>query len=151
MIQKDGNKRNAEVINGVTYFPSENIAPSSTATPVAQHSGFADRVALVIGNDNYPTEPLKNAVNDARAMQQVLQELGFRVIFRQNADISTMRAAAVEFAKQMDGATAVVFFFAGHGIQSRFRNFIVPVDAMLKSEQEIAFFTIEETVPRQPA
>ena len=104
---------------------------------------FDDRVALVIGNDNYPTEPLKNGVNDARAMQQVLQELGFKVVFKQNADIQTMRAAAVQFAKQMDGASAAVFYYAGHGIQHSNRNFLVPVDAKLTAEQEIAYFTID--------
>ncbi len=104
---------------------------------------FDDRVALVIGNDNYPTEPLKNGVNDARAMQQALQELGFKVVFKQNADIQTMRAAAVQFAKQMDGASAAVFYYAGHGIQHSNRNFLVPVDAKLTAEQEIAYFTID--------
>ena len=102
-----------------------------------------DRVALVIGNDSYAAEPLKNAVNDARAMQKALQDLGFKVVFKPNADIQTMRAAAVEFAKQMDGASAAVFYYAGHGIQYNNRNFLVPVDAKLMAEQEIAYFTID--------
>ena len=112
----------------------------AASTPVF---AFDDRVALVIGNDSYATEPLKNAVNDARAMQKALQDLGFKVVFKPNADIQTMRAAAVEFAKQMDGASAAVFYYAGHGIQYSNRNFLVPVDAKLMAEQEIAYFTIE--------
>ncbi len=106
-------------------------------------SAYDDRVALVIGNDTYPTEPLKNAVNDARAMQKALQDLGFKVVFKPNADIQTMRAAAVEFAKQMDGASAAVFYYAGHGVQYSNRNFLIPVDAKLQAEQEIAFFTLD--------
>jgi len=106
-------------------------------------SAYDDRVALVIGNDNYVTEPLKNAVNDARAMQKALQDLGFKVVFKPNADIQTMRAAAVEFAKQMDGASAAVFYYAGHGIQYSNKNYLIPIDAKLMAEQEIAYFALE--------
>ena len=109
----------------------------------APASAYDDRVALVIGNDSYLTEPLKNAVNDARAMQKVLQDLGFKVVFKPNADIQTMRAAAVEFSKQMDGASAAVFFYAGHGIQYSNKNYLIPVDAKLLAEQEIAYFALE--------
>ena len=104
---------------------------------------YDDRVALVIGNDSYASEPLKNAVNDARAMQKVLQDLGFKVVFKPNADIQTMRAAAVEFAKQMDGASAAVFYYAGHGIQYSNKNYLIPIDAKLTAEQEIAYFALE--------
>ncbi|MEP7154895.1 MAG: caspase family protein [Betaproteobacteria bacterium] len=106
-------------------------------------AAYDDRVALVIGNDNYAGEPLKNAVNDARAMQTVLQELGFKVVFKPNADIQTMRSAAVEFAKQMDGASAAVFYYAGHGIQYSNKNYLIPIDAKLSAEQEIAYFALE--------
>lgn len=102
-----------------------------------------ERVALVIGNDSYPNEPLRNAVNDARAMQKSLQELGFKVVFKPNADINTMRAAAVEFAKMMDGASAAVFFYAGHGIQYANKNYLIPVDAKLMSEPEIVYYAME--------
>ncbi|MBL0122625.1 MAG: caspase family protein [Betaproteobacteria bacterium] len=104
---------------------------------------YDDRVALVIGNDSYINEPLKNAVNDARAMQKVLQDLGFKVLFKPNADIQTMRAAAVQFAKQMDGASAAVFYYAGHGIQYSNKNYLIPIDAKLTAEQEIAYFALE--------
>ncbi|MEO8101145.1 MAG: caspase family protein [Betaproteobacteria bacterium] len=106
-------------------------------------SAYDDRVALVIGNDSYITEPLKNAVNDARAMQKALQDLGFKVVFKPNADIQTMRSAAVEFAKQMDGASAAVFYYAGHGIQYSNKNYLIPIDAKLMAEQEIAYFALE--------
>ena len=106
-------------------------------------NAYNDRVALVIGNDQYPSEPLKNAVNDARAMQKALQDLGFKVVFRPNADTVQMRAAAVEFTKILDGATAAVFYYAGHGIQHRERNYLIPIDAKFSSEAEIAFGGID--------
>lgn len=76
-------------------------------------------------------------------MQKTLQELGFKVVFKQNADINTMRAAAVEFAKMMDGASAAVFFYAGHGIQYSNKNYLIPVDAKLMSEPEIVYYAME--------
>ncbi len=98
-----------------------------------------DRVALVIGNDQYPADPLRNAVNDAQAVAKTLSDLGFKVLIKTNADYATMRGVAVEFARVMEGATAAVFFYAGHGIQYRGQNYLVPVDAKLTSEASIAF------------
>lgn len=120
------------------------LAAGCVSTFYSGHAAaYDDRVALVIGNDSYPNEPLKNAVNDARAMQAALQELGFKVVFKPNADIQTMRSAAVEFAKQMDGASAAVFYYAGHGIQYSSKNYLIPVDAKLGAEQEIAYYALE--------
>ncbi|HEX4858923.1 MAG TPA: caspase family protein [Usitatibacteraceae bacterium] len=104
---------------------------------------YDDRVALVIGNDAYPTEPLKNAVNDARNVQKVLQELGFKVVYRQNTDLNGMRSAAVDFTRVLEGARAAVFYYAGHGIQYRDKNYLIPIDAKLSSEAEIAFYSLE--------
>lgn len=98
-----------------------------------------DRVALVIGNDQYPSDPLRNAVNDAQAVAKTLSDLGFKVMIKTNADYATMRGVAVEFAKVMEGATAAVFFYAGHGIQYRGQNYLIPTDAKLTSEASIAF------------
>ncbi|MEO8386340.1 MAG: caspase family protein, partial [Betaproteobacteria bacterium] len=98
-----------------------------------------DRVALIIGNDQYPADPLRNAVNDAQAVAKTLSDLGFKVMIKTNADYAAMRGAAVEFARVMEGATAAVFYYAGHGIQYRGQNYLVPVDAKLTSEASIAF------------
>ena len=53
-----------------------------TTALFAQEEG--KRVALVIGNDAYQVSPLKNAVNDAEAMQKALAASGFRVILVEN-------------------------------------------------------------------
>ena len=98
-----------------------------------------DRVALVIGNDSYPNDPLKNAANDAQVVARTLSDLGFKVMIKTNADYATMRGVAVEFARVMEGATAAVFYYAGHGIQYRGQNYLIPIDAKLTSEASIAF------------
>ena len=63
-----------------------------------------DRVALVIGNDQYPADPLRNAVNDAQAVAKTLSDLGFKVMIKTNADYATMRGVAVEFARVLISA-----------------------------------------------
>ena len=107
--------------------------------PVTGSLANDERVALVIGNDQYPADPLRNAVNDAQAVSKTLSDLGFKVITKTNADFAAMRGAAVEFARIMEGATAVVFYYAGHGIQYRGQNYLVPVDAKLTTEASIQF------------
>ena len=81
-----------------------------------------ERVALEIGNDQYPADPLRNAANDAQAVAKTLSDLGFKVMIKTNADYATMRGVAVEFARVMEGATAAVFYYAGHGVQYRGQN-----------------------------
>ena len=112
------------------------------ATPVF---AFEERVALVIGNDAYPSEPLRNAVNDAQQVAKTLKDLGFKVIFKTNVDFTTMRAAAVEFANLLDNNYSAVFYYAGHGIQHRGKNYLVPIDAKLTSETEVVFNALEVT------
>ena len=130
-------------------FANKSIALLLTVLPLTaawfSPSAYAydDRVALVIGNDAYPTDPLKNAQNDARAVAKTLSDLGFKVVVKTNADIVTMRSAAVEFTKVLEGAKAAVLYYAGHGIQYRDKNFMVPVDAKFTSEAEIVYNAVE--------
>ncbi len=57
----------------------------------AQETG--KRIALIIGNDAYPISPLKNAVNDARAMDKALKSSGFQTIALENAKKADMDRA----------------------------------------------------------
>ena len=106
-------------------------------------AAYDDRVALVIGNDAYPTSPLKNAQNDARAVAKTLSDLGFKVVVKTNTDIVAMRTAVIEFTKVLDGTKAAVLYYAGHGIQYRNKNFMVPVDAKFTSEAEIVYNAVD--------
>ncbi len=75
------------------------------------------RVALVIGNGTYDGSPLRNPVNDARAMARALRELGFGVIAPENATQREMRLAIIRFGDRFRGGGVGLFFFAGHGVQ----------------------------------
>jgi hypothetical protein len=84
------------------------------------------RVALVIGNGGYPASPLKNPVNDARAMARTLRALGFDVLAHENLNQRDMKLVVTEFGRRLRGSDVGLFFFAGHGMQVAGRNFLVP-------------------------
>ena len=92
------------------------------------------RLALLIGNSAYRESPLRNPVNDVRAMARRLQELGFTVIAHENATKRTMEAAIVEFGRRLAEGGVGAFYYAGHGLQVRGRNYLVPVDAEIEDE-----------------
>jgi hypothetical protein len=72
------------------------------------------RVALVIGNGAYATAPLRNPVNDARAMAQTLRGLGFDVIARENLGQIEMRRAMLEFGRRLlDGGVGLFYYRGG--------------------------------------
>ncbi len=113
------------------------------SSSLAQPAGGERRVALVIGNSAYREAPLKNPVNDARAMAARLGALGFEVVARENATRQGMAEAVAEFARKLGPDTAALVYYAGHGVQSRGRNYLIPVDAPLKSETDLRFQTVD--------
>lgn len=103
----------------------------------------ATRVALVIGNARYKDSPLLNPVNDARSLSAALRAVGFEVIELHELGGPGMRRAIREFGEKLRGKDAGLFYFAGHGVQVRGRNFLVPVDADIKYEDEIEDQSVE--------
>ena len=102
------------------------------------------RVALVIGNSAYQNaEPLKNPVNDARAMAKVLREAGFEVIARENVTRRMFVEALYEFAGKVPPGGVGLFYYAGHGLQVRGVNHLVPVDAALANEFDVRYETVD--------
>ncbi|MCW0234515.1 MAG: caspase family protein [Ferrovibrio sp.] len=95
------------------------------------------RVALVIGNSAYHEAPLRNPVNDARAMATTLRELNFDVTLLENADRTAMQRAALEFGRKLSEDVAGLFYFSGHGMQVRGANYLVPIRASVTSEEEV--------------
>jgi hypothetical protein len=96
------------------------------------------RVALVIGNGAYQhTSPLRNPVNDARAMAATLRALGFEVLARENAGQKDMKRAVDDFGDRLRGGGVGIFYYAGHGLQVEGRNYLVPTDAQIRNEREV--------------
>jgi hypothetical protein len=118
--------------------PREQLAYSSGQLPVmASPSNSERRVALVIGNAAYRSNPLENPVNDANDIALALRGLGFQVLLNVDATLSRMREATREFEKMVVGSDVALIFYAGHGIESKGTNFMVPVDADLRRPYEL--------------
>ena len=90
------------------------------------------RVALVVGNSSYLMGPLKNPVNDAEDMAKVLPTLGFRVTLLRNATHQQMIEAINAFGQELKKGGVGLFYFAGHGVQSKGRNYLIPVNARIE-------------------
>ncbi len=100
------------------------------------------RVALVIGNGAYQGVPeLANPPNDARDVATALKSLGFKVTLGVDLDKERMKRMIEEFASQADG-DASLLYYAGHGLQLGGHNYLVPVEARLKSADDIGKETI---------
>jgi uncharacterized caspase-like protein len=94
------------------------------------------RVALVIGNGGYEhAPPLRNPRNDAAGIGGKLAGLGFQVISGLDLGRDAMEDKLFEFEAAIGGASAAMLFYAGHGLQMKGHNYLVPVD--VKIEQEI--------------
>src|SRR5881628_1390105 len=112
----------------------------SAACAAAGMRGVAvteERIALVIGNAAYRNDPLDNPVNDARLIAQSLKQSGFSVSLQENLDRRGLVDALREFGNHLDENTIAVLYYAGHGLQLRDRNYLIPVDAEIRSEDEI--------------
>jgi len=96
-----------------------------------------DRIALVIGNSAYKDSPLSNPGNDAADMAKALGGMGFKVILRRNANTRAMRQAIREFGTELRGAQVGLFYYAGHGVQVRGANYLVPVGADIRGEADV--------------
>jgi len=102
------------------------------------------RVALVIGNGAYTkAKPLPNPSNDAADMAQTLRDLGFEVISGVNQNKRQTETLIREFGTKLAASGGIgLFYYAGHGIQVGGENYIVPVDADIPEEDEVAYSAV---------
>jgi hypothetical protein len=118
-----------------TLRPQQEVAQPAT-TQVA-------RIALVIGNGGYREVPLKNPPQDARAMAGALQACGFQVQVLVDGSLPQMEAALRVFGQRLKAGGVGLFFYAGHGMQVRGTNYLIPVGADIGDEDEIRFKALD--------
>lgn len=103
----------------------------------------SQRSALVIGNGAYLSGPLKNSVNDANDMASALEAVGFSVVLKTNADRRTMKEAIREFGRRLRSSGVGLFYYAGHGLQVKGRNYFIPIDAQIETESEVEYEAVD--------
>ena len=108
--------------------------PAAGAPAASEH-----RVALIIGNSTYKQSPLKNPVNDARAMRDKLQRMGFQIVYYENLQVKQVGSVLREFRTAIRPGSVALFFYAGHGLQVRGENYLPTVDAELATEEDVPY------------
>ena len=115
--------------------PALSFRRSWAANPATDPS----RLALIIGNSSYRDAPLVNPVNDAKAVGTLFTQAGFTVDSQLNATRVDMITAIERFgvAAKRPETKLVVFYYAGHGAQLEWRNYLLPVDAVVQKQEDM--------------
>ena len=113
--------------------PPATLAPASAASTSAGER----KVALVIGNSAYRVGVLKNPVHDAQAVAATLRTLGFEVSLRENTSLRDLIESFRQFSLNTRSASVRVVYYAGHGLQLKGRNYLLPVDTEIRGEDEV--------------
>ena len=102
------------------------------------------RLALVIGNNAYKQSKLTASINDARGMAKALKELNFEVVTLEDVGRLEMLNAVRKFSNELSKSDSVgLFYFAGHGVQSNGKNFLLPIDAEIRREDDIGVQSVD--------
>lgn len=102
------------------------------------------RVALIIGNTRYPDSPLKNPANDAKAIAGELRKVGFKANLQLDVGRVALIQAIQNFGADLAKSKGVgLFYYAGHGAQLGWRNYLIPVDADIQKLEDIPAKTVD--------
>lgn len=120
---------------GLSLLIAIGIAGISAAFGAGSSS---DRIALIIANSAYEHDPLDNTFSDGSLIANTLLNFGFDVDFRHNLDLGAMKDAVRTFGDRLSGPNTVGFFYyAGHAIQIRGTNYLIPIGATIEREHEV--------------
>jgi formylglycine-generating enzyme required for sulfatase activity len=97
------------------------------------------RVALVIGNANYPdaSTPLSTTIGDARTVGEELRRSNFEVDLKENLGKEDMRRAIEAFTGKIQSGMAALFYFSGYGIQVARQTYLIPVNVQVWTEADV--------------
>ena len=108
--------------------------------PMPSASGPGARLALVIGNAAYPEAdpPLAQPRNDAQLLTDELKNAGFQVDLVENVTKQQLKDAVDRFKAKVKPGAAALLYYGGYGIQSGRQNYMIPVNAQIWSERDVA-------------
>ncbi len=128
-------------IAGRPKFEAREIKAAFAVT-VKSHK--ETKLALVIGCSDYTfAGVLANPLNDANSVEAKLQSLGFDVLKILNPNQKDLKKIIDEFGDTLNSYDVGSFYFAGHGVQVNGLNYLIPVDANLKTERMVEYDCVE--------
>lgn len=104
-----------------------------------QATANANKLALIIGNGNYPdaAEPLNQPINDANGLAYAMRRHGFDVDVVEDGTRTDMARALERLKSRIRPGSVVMLFFGGYGVQSRQETYMIPTDAMIWKEADV--------------
>ncbi len=131
-------------------LPKQLLATTLAAAGLLTFSATAQapndvRIALIIGNSAYPGNmALANPSNDAKDMAETLRNMGFGVIEIRDASREQITSGIERANKALSGKQGIgMLFYAGHGLQLDWHNFMVPIDAKLNTAADVPKQTVD--------
>ena len=119
------------------------VLATSLLLGVAPAVAQEKRLGLVIGNTDYKhVGPLPNAGSDAKTIDDALQKIGFATKLREDLSYSQLRDAIRAFGREAQGAEMALVYFAGHGIEAKGENWLVPTSADVRQESDLEYETV---------
>ena len=128
----------AAFLSGFVLCGSSALANQKAAPDQSER-----RTALVIGNAGYASGPLRNPINDARAMAKALGDLSFEVTLKENLDQKQMKREIQAFGEKLQKGGVGLFYYAGHGIQVNGHNYLLPVGAAIEHEKQVEYEAVD--------
>ena len=120
-------------------LPTYSLVAQPTRDLTVEEMETEPRVALIIGNSKYSNAPLKNPVNDASDMAEVMKNAGFYTILALDSDAKNMTDVIREFGRRIQRGGVGLFYYAGHAVQVNGENYLIPVNSDITSEDEVPF------------
>jgi len=96
-----------------------------------------EKIALLIGNSEYPFQPLSNPINDVNAIKKSLSQIGFKsnnIVTLKNVSQQEIQNALFQFEQKASEAEIALIYFSGHGIQVDNTNYLFPANTMAKKK-----------------
>ena len=125
------------LLASLLILPAISLADDRGISVVGNASDSQHRVALVIGNANYQSSPLRNSVNDAEDTASALRNLGFQVTLGTDMTRKEMRRVIRTFGESLKQGGVGLFYYAGHGMQVGGTNYLIPIGADIGLEDEV--------------
>jgi len=123
---------------------SFHLYADNRAVKIQGTTNQEQRVALVIGNNNYQgvLSKLSNPINDAKSIKNILEKRGFQVIYREDTTKREMRSSLNQFYMTIKKGGVGMFYFSGHGIEVDGQNYLIPIDAKITAKSDTEFEAI---------
>jgi hypothetical protein len=132
-------------LGSLATITGASVIPRAVLGAIADSVGIdVPRIGLIIGNSQYQRGPLLNPTNDAKAISATLAELGFQCQLLLDADLHAMSDAVQQYGARLASQKAIgLFYYAGHGAQLAWKNYLIPVDAVLSTLDDMPRKTLE--------